>query len=224
MSSRIPDSVSDDPVADSRYRVRRKQLIDAAVVVMQRTGYHQMSMQALATEAGVSAGLAYKYFSGKEEVLEAAITGILEDFRDQIEPAIEEAGEDPVVRLAAGFRRYLDIIDANISAVLLSYRESSTLSPAGRDRLKELEVETAAPLRRVIEDGIDRGVFAEVDADLVVFDLMLLSHAWALKQWHFRNTHTLDAYSREQLRLVLPGLLDPGHRIEYEHYLVATER
>ena len=224
LTSTDPATVRDDPVADTRYRFRRKQLIDAAVRVMQRTGYHQMSMQALATEAGVSTGLAYKYFSGKEAVLEAAITGILEDFRDEIQPAFKAAGSDPVDRLAAGFRRYLDIIDANIPAVVLTYRESGTLSPDGRDRLKELEVETAAPLRELLTDGIARGVFAPVNADLVVFNLLLIAQSWALKHWHFRESHTLDEYYREQLYLIFPGLIAPDRRDDYAHYLEPTER
>ena len=205
-------------VAASRTRGRRKQLIDAAVAVMERTGYHQMSMQALAEEAGVSVGLAYKYFSGKEDVLEAAITGILEAFSDQIQPAIDEAGDSPVDRLAAGFRRYLDIIDANIPAVLLSYRESSTLSRAGRNRLKELELATAAPLRAVIEDGIDAGVFGPTDVDLVVIDLVLITHGWALKHWFWSRTHTLDQYYLAQLGFFLHSLIAPDKQPQYQHY------
>lgn len=204
--------------AASRARGRRKQLIDAAVAVMERTGYHQMSMQALSEEAGVSVGLAYKYFSGKEDVLEAAITGILEDFSDQIQPAIDEAGECHVDRLAAGFRRYLDIIDANIPAVLLSYRESGTLSPEGRNRLKELELATAAPLRSVIEDGIDAGVFTPVDVDLVVVDLVLITHGWALKHWFWSRTHTLDEYHHAQLGFFLHSLIAPDQQARYQRH------
>ena len=46
----------EEAVRAVRTSSRRKQVLDAAVQVMQRTGFHQMSMQALADEAGVPLG------------------------------------------------------------------------------------------------------------------------------------------------------------------------
>lgn len=165
----------------ARTNSRRRQLLDAAVKVMQKTGFHQTSMQDLATEANVSVGLIYKYFGGKEDLLLATIMRILDAFRDQLGPVIEAAGADPVDQLAAGIRRYIEIVDENLDAVVLTYRESRTLDPAGRAQIKELEIATSAPLRAVIEGGIDSGAFDEVDADVMTFDIMLLAHGWALK-------------------------------------------
>lgn len=46
----------DEAVRAVRVSSRRRQVLDAAVTVMQRTGFHQMSMQVLADEAQVSVG------------------------------------------------------------------------------------------------------------------------------------------------------------------------
>jgi AcrR family transcriptional regulator len=198
---------------------RRRQVLDAAVAVMQRTGFHEMSMQALADEASVSVGLLYKYFGGKEDILLAAVLAILDSFRDQLEPAMDAAGDDPVERLAAGFRRYVEIIDGDRDAVVLTYRESRTLDRTGRERIKALEVDTAAPLRAALEDGIARGLMRSVDADLVTYDLMLLAHGWALKGWHFGPVHSVDSFVRAQTSLMLGSLLVPTHQRRYRHLL-----
>jgi AcrR family transcriptional regulator len=198
---------------------RRRQVLDAAVAVMQRTGFHEMSMQALADEASVSVGLLYKYFGGKEDILLAAVLAILDSFRDQLEPAMDAAGDDPVERLAAGFRRYVEIIDGDRDAVVLTYRESRTLDRAGRERIKALEVDTAAPLRAALEAGIARGLMRSVDADLVTYDLMLLAHGWALKGWHFGPVHSVDSFVRAQTSLMLGSLLVPTHQRRYRHLL-----
>lgn len=147
---------------------------------MQRTGFHQMSMQALAEEADVSVGLIYSYFGGKEDLLLATILDILDAFRDQLQPAMDAVGDDPVDRLAAGIRRYVEVVDANIDAVVLTYRESRTLDAAGRKRIKALEIETSTPLREALEAGVAAGVMNGVDIVLMVFDLMMLAHGWAL--------------------------------------------
>lgn len=205
---------------------RRRQLLDAAVAVMERTGFHQMSMQALADEAQVSVGLFYKYFGSKEDILLAAIVDILEAFRDQLRPAMDEAGDDPVMQLIAGFRQYTTVVDANRDAVVLTYRESRTLDADGRDRIKELEIDTVAPMRDAITAGMDAGLMRAGDADLVAFDLMMLAHGWALKHWHFTATTrsgrkgktaalTLDGYIAAQLRYSLPSLVVVDKLDEY---------
>ncbi|HET9876617.1 MAG TPA: TetR/AcrR family transcriptional regulator, partial [Mycobacterium sp.] len=149
----------EEAVRAARTDSRRRQILDAAVKVMQKTGFHQMSMQDLATEADVSVGLIYKYFSGKEDLLLATIVRIQDAFRDQLAPVIAAAGDDAVEQLTAGIRRYIEIVDENLDAVVLTYRESRTLDAAGRTQIKELEIASAAPLRTVIEAGIAAGTF-----------------------------------------------------------------
>jgi AcrR family transcriptional regulator len=200
----------DEAVRAVRISSRRRQVLDAAVTVMQHTGFHQMSMQALADEAQVSVGLIYKYFGGKEDILLATIIDILHAFRDQLAPAMESAGDDPVARLSAMFRRYIEIVDENRDAVVLTYRESRTLDAQGREKIKELEVETSQPLRDALTAGIDTGVFRVVDVDLVAFDLLMIAHGWALKQWHFAPAYDVEQYIVVQTDLMLRSLL--AHR------------
>lgn len=197
----------EEAVRAVRASSRRRQVLDAAVTVMGRNGFHRMSMQDLAREAKVSVGLIYTYFGGKEDLLLATIVRILDVFRDQLAPVMAAAGDDVVARLTAGIRRYVEIVDENLDGVVLTYRESRTLGPAGRAQIKELEIASAAPLRAAIEDGIARGVFRDVDVDLTVFDIVLIAHGWALKHWHFGPIYTVDEYIRRQTRHVLNALL-----------------
>ena len=209
----------EEAVRAARTSSRRRQVLDAAVKVMQKTGFHQMSMQDLATEANVSVGLIYKYFGGKEDLLLATIVRIQDAFRDQLTPVMEAAGDDVVEQLAAGIRRYIEIVDENLDAVVLTYRESRTLDAAGRAQIKELEIASAAPLRAVIEAGIGDGTFNDVDVDIVVFDIMLLAHGWALKHWHFGPMYTLDQYIRLQSRYILNPLIPHDRRADYADLL-----
>lgn len=207
MATDYADLPVEEAVRAVRNSSRRRQLLDAAVKVMGRKGFHQMSMQDLATEANVSVGLIYKYFGGKEDLLLATIVRIQDAFRDQLAPVMEAVGDDIVERLAAGIRRYIEIVDENLDAVVLTYRESRTLTSAGRAQIKDLEIATAAPLRAAIETGIADGTFADVDVDLAVFDIMLLGQGWALKHWHFGPLYSLDDYIGLQTRHVLNSLI-----------------
>ena len=219
MATDHSDLPVEEAVRAARASSRRRQVLDAAVIVMGKNGFHQMSMQDLAAEANVSVGLIYKYFGGKEDLLLSTIVRILDVFRDQLAPVIHAAGDDVVDQLAAGIRRYIQIVDENLDGVVLTYRESRTLGPTGRSKIKELEIATAAQLRAAIEAGIADGIFRDVDVDLSVFDIVLLAHGWALKQWHFAPIYTVDEYIRLQTRQVLNSLISDGRRADYAHAL-----
>jgi TetR/AcrR family transcriptional regulator, repressor for uid operon len=67
---------------------RREEILAAAQRCFVRSGFHQTSMQEICTEAGMSPGNLYRYFSSKE----AIIAGIAE--RDRAEVASEFANAD----------------------------------------------------------------------------------------------------------------------------------
>lgn len=203
----------------TRAQQRSEQLLGAAARLMERDGSQAVSMQAVAEEAGVSVGLIYRYFGGKEDLLLAVIVDVLEAFAERVPHAVEAAGENPVERLAAAFRAYCEVIDEHRHAAVLTYRESKSLSEEGRRRIMELEVTTSEPLRTILREGVEAGELLEVDVDLVSYDLLLLAHGWALKHWYFERTLALDDYVAKQTSLVLGSLVQPRRRRSYRRLL-----
>jgi AcrR family transcriptional regulator len=63
---------------------RRKQILEAAIRVWARDGFHESTVESIAREAGVGKGTIYLYFPTKEAVLQAVIA------RFSLLPAIEE--------------------------------------------------------------------------------------------------------------------------------------
>jgi AcrR family transcriptional regulator len=193
--------------------------LDAAARLMERDGAHAVSMQAVAEEAGVSVGLIYRYFGGKDDLVLAVIVDVLAAFAARVPAAIRAAGDDPVRGLAAAFRAYCEVIDEHRHAAVLTYRETKSLGAEARTRLKELEVSTSAPLRTLLRKGVRSGAFRPVDVDLVSYDLLLLAHGWALKHWYFERTTDFDTYVTEQTRLLLDALVVPARRRSYRALL-----
>jgi AcrR family transcriptional regulator len=205
----------DEAARRTRAEHRSAQLLGAAARLMERDGSQAVSMQAVAAEAGVSVGLIYRYFGGKDDLLLAVIVGVLDSFATRVPKAIEAAGDDPVRRLAAAFRAYCEVIDEHRHAAVLTYRETKSLSAEGRERLKELEVQTSEPLRGILREGIEAGVFVVPEVEIVAYDLLLLAHAWALKHWYFERTLGFDDYVTHQTALLLGGIIEPRHRRRY---------
>lgn len=198
---------ADEAARAARTARRSEQILKAAARLMERRGSHAVSMQAIADEAGVSVGLIYRYFAGKEELLLGVIVDVLEQYGRRIPAVVEAAGDDPVDRLSAGFREYCTVIDENRHAAVLTYRESKMLGETGLETIKRMEVASIRPLRDVLQHGIAAGTFRAVDVDVVSHDLLVLAHAWALKHWYYESIDLdFESYVATQLDTVLASL------------------
>jgi AcrR family transcriptional regulator len=58
-------------VSDEHLDARRAQIVDAAVACFAREGFHRTTMHDICREARLSPGAVYRYFSGKEALIEA---------------------------------------------------------------------------------------------------------------------------------------------------------
>lgn len=218
-SAPVTERDPSDAARLTRAQRRSRQLLGAAARLMERDGSQAVSMQAVAEEAGVSVGLIYRYFGGKEDLLLAVIVDVLEAFAERVPAAVEASGDNPVEQLAAAFRAYCEVIDEHRHAAVLTYRESKSLGDAGRQRIMELEVATSEPLRAILRKGVEAGELVDVDVELVSYDLLLLAHGWALKHWYFERTLTLDDYVAKQTALTLRALVQPRRRRSYRRLL-----
>jgi AcrR family transcriptional regulator len=143
---------------------KRRVLLEAAVHVFARRGYHASRVGDIAEEAGVAHGLLYHYFSSKDEVLETIFretwTELLAAVRDVEEsgaPAREQIRQVAAILLRS-WRR-----DPDLVRVLI--REVTRSAELGR-RVGEI-AEAFAAIERIIRAGQERGELrADLDARL----------------------------------------------------------
>jgi TetR/AcrR family transcriptional regulator, fatty acid metabolism regulator protein len=79
-------------VAKAATADKRRQILDAAVHVFARQGFHSCRVSDIADEAGVAYGLVYHYFNSKEEVLNELFT----ERWSLLLAAIKETDEEPL--------------------------------------------------------------------------------------------------------------------------------
>ena len=144
---------------------KRRLILDAAVRVFARKGYHTCRVGDIAEEAGVAHGLLYHYFSSKEEVLETIfretwteLVGAFRDVEASGEPAREQLRHVAAILLRS-WRRDPDLVRVLVREV--------ARSPQMERRVAEIG-EALAAIQRIVERGQERGEFrADLDARLV---------------------------------------------------------
>ncbi len=93
---------------------RREQLLAHAVRVFSVRAYEEVTMASLALEAGVSKGLAFRYFGGKRELYIEASARMAEEVLAASDP---DPGLSARARFRAGLEAYLAKIEAQPHAL-----------------------------------------------------------------------------------------------------------
>jgi TetR/AcrR family transcriptional regulator, fatty acid metabolism regulator protein len=143
---------------------KRRVILDAAVRVFARSGYHGSRVGDIASEAGVAHGLLYHYFASKDEVLE---TVFRENFGELLERfrAVEESDEPAPEKLEGIAKILLRTWRNDPDLVTVMVREVAR-SPQLQSQVDEVR-EAFAIVQRVIEQGQSEGAFRpDLDARL----------------------------------------------------------
>src|ERR1700756_3236801 len=96
--------------------VREQQMLDAAVLMFSRNGYHETSMDAIAAEAEISKPMLYLYYGSKEELFGACLDRKLSRFIEAVRADISftrDLKQSPKDLLSTTIRAFMHYIDAN---------------------------------------------------------------------------------------------------------------
>jgi TetR/AcrR family fatty acid metabolism transcriptional regulator len=135
---------------------KRRLILDAAVPLIARHGYHTCRVGDIAEEAGVAHGLLYHYFRSKEELLETIFRETWRDVLDAVR-SVEESDETARDRLAGVAKILLRSWRRDPDLVRVLVREV-TRSSHLQQRIDEID-EAFAELERIIARGQEEGEF-----------------------------------------------------------------
>ncbi|WBB93724.1 TetR/AcrR family transcriptional regulator [Verrucosispora sp. WMMC514] len=161
--------------------VRQQQMLDSAVRIFSRRGYHGASMDEIAEVAGISKPMVYAYLGTKEELFVACLhregTRMMEAIAGAAAPDLP-ADE----RLWRGLRAFLGFVGAHRDGWAVLYRQARAEQPFAR----ELTV-MRARLVEVVAGMLDHALRAEgrevADTELEVVAYALVGASESLADW-----------------------------------------
>ncbi|WP_324758968.1 TetR/AcrR family transcriptional regulator [Haloarcula sp. GH36] len=195
---------SDEP-GDSR-----EAIMQATFCALQEHGYAGLSIQRIADQAELSKSTFYHHFDGKDDLLLSFLEYILDTF-DQLFQ-LESSG-DPHNDL----KTFMSLILGDLphaeelpdrDAALRAYvelRAHAVRTPEFRAKFTETDHRFTDRVATIIEEGIDEGVFADVDPELTAQFLLTMLDGIVLQSATREDDpvepmrESLDAYIDEQL-------------------------
>ncbi|MFF1683787.1 TetR/AcrR family transcriptional regulator [Streptomyces sp. NPDC058254] len=134
-------------------REREQQMIDVAVRVFAKRGYHAASVDEIAELAGVSKPMVYLYLDSKEGLFLAC----LRRESDRLVAAFQgaaRAGGRPEERLYAGLAAFFAFVAGHRDSWVVLHRQASELSAAIAAAVAEARRAVMAEVAGLVRDGI----------------------------------------------------------------------
>ena len=131
--------------------VREQQMLDAAVQMFSVNGYHETSMDAIASVAQISKPMLYLYYGSKEELFGAVLSRELSRFIDAVRADID-LRQSPRELLRRTIGSVLTYIDANRASWIVLYTQA-TSSQAFAHTVREGRGKIIDMVARLLESG-----------------------------------------------------------------------
>ena len=189
---------------------KRNRITQVASEYIAKHGFEELSVEAIAAEAGISVGGIYRYIGTKTDLLVMACQDIYDGLREHLAQITHGPG-DHLARLVSALDYYFVSSEHNRRKIRMMYREYRRLPPLAQEDYKNREAAISDVFADLIRSGISQEVFQDVNIHALAYDIILLGHLPALKGWAIRSRVTSDEWRKEQINLIISRLT--SHRV-----------
>lgn len=145
-----------------RDKPKYKQIVDAAVVVIAKNGYHQAQVSKIAKEAGVADGTIYLYFKNKEDILISVFREKMAIFVNNVKVILEKDGNSSE-KLFKVITSHFNVLQEDHQLAIVTQLELRQSNKQLRLRINEVLKEYLGLLDDILREGIETG---ELDSNL----------------------------------------------------------
>lgn len=141
---------------------RRREIVTTAEHLFYEKGYTETSVRDIIDAVGIAKGTFYHYFDSKADLLDELIERILFQAVELLKPIVADESLDALTKFSHFFERVgnwkVDRKDFFLEMMHVLYRDENILLRTRMIRRSTAEI-TIPMLRRIIEQGVDEGVF-----------------------------------------------------------------
>ena len=185
-------------------RGRRKELLDAANRVICRTG-SAASMDEIASEAGVSRVVLYRYFGDKNGLYEAVAQGYVEDLMERLENALLDSA-DVAGRLRSTIEIYVRFIQTNKDMYDFLMHRPIKEGPISETKVADFMRNVAGQIAEVLERDISALGFDPAPAQAWAHGVVGMVHV-ASDWWLQGGEGPLDEFVDHLVALLSHGFI-----------------
>ena len=146
------------------------EILKSAAVAFRRYGYHGATVERISATLHMKKGNLYYYYRNKEAILFACHQYSLDRLIDLLEN-IERSDETPDVKLRRLIVSFVHTILDELHSTAL-FLDLEALSPPHRKLVIGRRDQFDRGMRRILQQGVEAGVFGHADAKLLSFAIL----------------------------------------------------
>lgn len=189
----------------ARVRERRAALVQAAVDVFARKGYHASRVAEVAQAAGLSQGSVYNYVSGKEDLLYMVTEDHLRGYERIVRAALAGA-KTPDEKLQALLRATIEAIFAYRKHYLVMVRELHLVDKERRRGFMALAAQQRQICEDILTDITGPDHFQPAQRRLTANILLFMPSLIVARGWDLRNVVTEAEITETLMSFLMQGL------------------
>jgi TetR/AcrR family transcriptional regulator, cholesterol catabolism regulator len=201
-ASSIPTTIKNP----ERVAHRRTELIEVATKMFLERGFHNTSIRDIVRACSFNVASLYMYVSSKEDILYLVAQDLMNNIAMKLSDTILDP-DSPERSLEIGFASYCQIAYRFRRPIRLLYREVGFLPQESRAKVLATVADVVTYFEKIINQGIETGIFRKLPARLAALDVMFFAHMIALHTRELRAIANLDDYIEFQLDSIFSGLL-----------------
>ncbi|MBI4488233.1 MAG: TetR/AcrR family transcriptional regulator [Deltaproteobacteria bacterium] len=191
--------------------IRTRSLLEATRKIIAAKGFDAVTMEAVASEAGITKGGVYLYFRNKDEMVLAAIEDVASKMMGEIEKQVEPHAPS-WERLCQTIRAQLEIMERHqdLLRTLLLDRRLLRDSPGGKQsqRLLRYRRRHEAQLKEMLDEGVRGKKFYPMDTARAAFYINEMTISTAQRRMLGLSRSSLERDSQALLRFIALLLRD----------------
>jgi TetR/AcrR family transcriptional regulator, cholesterol catabolism regulator len=188
-------------------RMRRAELVKAAVTLFTEKGFHRTTTREIARTAGFSIGTLYEYIRTKEDVLYLVCDDIYNKFSDRLRASIALEG-DSIDCLKEAIASCIKVMDEMQDEVLVMYQEAKSLSKESLPYVLNKELEMAMLLEEVLNHCVRLGTLklSKKEKTFYAHHILVQCQMWAFRRWGLAKMFTIQEYTEYLTHAVINGI------------------
>jgi AcrR family transcriptional regulator len=203
-TNEVPTQVKDQDLVARR----RRQIIDAAVHLFIKQGFHKTTTRQIAQAAGFSTGTLYEYVASKEDVLYLVCDAIHAEMAKSIAEGVARAAGGRQA-LAAVIAEYFQVCHRMSDHILLIYQEAKSLPPEWRANVLDNDLRVTGLIKDILARLAGNGDLPRLDEatiELLAHNITVLGHMWTFRRWFLSGKYSIEDYTRLQTSLIMGDL------------------
>jgi AcrR family transcriptional regulator len=178
---------------------KRRQILEGAIQVFKKKGYHKATVREIATEAGIGLGSIYDYVNSKDDILYLFFENYATTFFEKVRSRASMVA-DPLQRLEITYRAFLEVATELEDQVMLSYTQARYVQKNYLKIILKKESEIVEHFERIIGE-LGEGPFDPfLEANFLVYSGVFgVLRRWILKPRYTRE-EIVDYLVRTQIQ------------------------